>query len=198
EYHARGLNEEESLFLACRRLGQPHQLAAEFAKADPDAVWRGRVFWFVFGLLVLSFWDILTINTALPYILHHGPVSNLLPDYYLPRWIEGFWLNTPLVAFGFLSAAIWLAGVVFFASGKIQGIRRAFDFMIESRARFIASAAGCVAFLFAYHILLFRSVGASNWTSAGQFLLNNCHLLFLIAIGAWLLPAKSGKRPKLV
>src|SRR5579863_4287883 len=40
-----GLNEEESFWLARRRVGQPQQLAEEFEKADPGKVWLERVFW---------------------------------------------------------------------------------------------------------------------------------------------------------
>lgn len=34
ELRQRGLNEEESFWLACRRIGQPQQLAEEFEKTD--------------------------------------------------------------------------------------------------------------------------------------------------------------------
>lgn len=40
ELKARGLNEEESFWLARRRVGQPQKLGEEFAKADSAKVWR--------------------------------------------------------------------------------------------------------------------------------------------------------------
>ncbi len=49
ELQQRGLNEEESFWLARRRLGQPPQIAEEFAKADPVAFWRERILWIAVG-----------------------------------------------------------------------------------------------------------------------------------------------------
>lgn len=45
EVKARGLSEEESFWLARRRVGQPQKLAEEFVKTDPTRIWRERVFW---------------------------------------------------------------------------------------------------------------------------------------------------------
>ena len=57
EFRQRGLNEEESFWLARRRVGQPPQLGEEFVKANPAAVWRERVFWMVLAGLVVQFVD---------------------------------------------------------------------------------------------------------------------------------------------
>ena len=45
EFRRRGLNEEESFWLARTRVGQPQPLGEEFVKADPTKVWRERTFW---------------------------------------------------------------------------------------------------------------------------------------------------------
>ncbi len=58
ELRQRGLNEEESFWLARRRVGQPQQLAEEFAKADPVSVWRERVIWVAAGSLFVDFWQV--------------------------------------------------------------------------------------------------------------------------------------------
>jgi hypothetical protein len=47
-----GLNEEESFWLACRRIGQPQPLAAEFAQVDPATIWRERLAWMTISLVV--------------------------------------------------------------------------------------------------------------------------------------------------
>src|SRR5260370_40097370 len=52
----RGLNDEDSFWLACRRVGHPQQLAEEFAKADPARSWCVRVFLLVIGHCALRFW----------------------------------------------------------------------------------------------------------------------------------------------
>jgi hypothetical protein len=47
----RGLNDEETFWLARRRIGQPQQLGEEFVKADPAKIWRERVFWMAVALV---------------------------------------------------------------------------------------------------------------------------------------------------
>ena len=51
-----GLNDEESFWLARRRVGQPQQLGEEFEKVDPAQVWRERVFWMALAVLLSSLW----------------------------------------------------------------------------------------------------------------------------------------------
>src|ERR1039458_8031824 len=46
-FQQRGLNDEESFWLARRRVGQPQLLGEEFVKADSAAIWRERAFWMV-------------------------------------------------------------------------------------------------------------------------------------------------------
>ncbi|MGD0086244.1 MAG: permease prefix domain 1-containing protein [Verrucomicrobiota bacterium] len=53
-FQQHGLNDEESFWLACRRVGQLQQLGDEFAKADPTKVWRERAFWMVLVLFLSS------------------------------------------------------------------------------------------------------------------------------------------------
>jgi hypothetical protein len=53
-FQQRGLNDEESFWLARRRVGQPQQLGEEFVKADPAKIWRERAFWMVLASLVLT------------------------------------------------------------------------------------------------------------------------------------------------
>ena len=54
ELRQRGLNEEESFWLARRRIGPPQQVAKEFEKADPAGIWRQRMFWMCLGLFLYS------------------------------------------------------------------------------------------------------------------------------------------------
>jgi hypothetical protein len=50
-FQQRGLNDEESFWLARKRVGQPKQLVEEFVKANPTAIWRERVFWMAVSLV---------------------------------------------------------------------------------------------------------------------------------------------------
>src|SRR5258708_21486201 len=54
EFRRKGLNDEESFWLARRRVGQPPQLGEEFVKADPAKVWRERVFWMVVAMFLIQ------------------------------------------------------------------------------------------------------------------------------------------------
>ena len=54
-FQQRGLNDEESFWLARRRVGQPQQLGEEYEKADPVKILRGRIFWMAAGALVALF-----------------------------------------------------------------------------------------------------------------------------------------------
>jgi hypothetical protein len=50
-FQQRGLNDEESFWLARKRVGQPQQIGEEFVKANPTAIWRGRIFWMAISLV---------------------------------------------------------------------------------------------------------------------------------------------------
>ena len=51
DLRGRGLGDEESFWLARRRIGQPQRLAAEFKKVNPGSVWPERAFWMAFALV---------------------------------------------------------------------------------------------------------------------------------------------------
>src|SRR5271170_8192764 len=53
-FQQRGLNDEESFWLARRRVGQPKQLCEEFVKANPNQIWRERVFWTILILFLME------------------------------------------------------------------------------------------------------------------------------------------------
>ena len=61
----RGLNEEESFWLARRRVGRPRQLGEEFTKADPGKIWRERIFWIALASLLTEFWNRTTFNVMM-------------------------------------------------------------------------------------------------------------------------------------
>src|SRR5450432_2885134 len=56
-FQQRGLNDEESFWLACKRVGQSQQLGEEFVKANPAAVWRERGFCVVLVLFTFQIWN---------------------------------------------------------------------------------------------------------------------------------------------
>jgi hypothetical protein len=62
DFRQRGLNDEESFWLARRRVGHPQELGEEFIKANPAKLYRERVFWLAFGLLIYRLWDVLATS----------------------------------------------------------------------------------------------------------------------------------------
>ena len=60
EFQRRGLNEEESFWLARRRVGHPQALGQEFLQANPTAVWRERVRWMAIAVLFVFLWSLTT------------------------------------------------------------------------------------------------------------------------------------------
>ncbi len=59
ELRGRGLGEEEAFLVARHRVGSPARLGEEFRKADPTAVWRGRMLWMVAGWGTMTLWGAL-------------------------------------------------------------------------------------------------------------------------------------------
>jgi hypothetical protein len=84
-FQQRGLNKEESFWLARQRVGQPLQLGEEFEKADPAKVWRGRVLWMAVGNLFVNFWTELVNYIPMHNWLNHLAYAYIYClMYYLP------------------------------------------------------------------------------------------------------------------
>ena len=66
-FQQRGLNGEESFWLARRRVGQLPQLGEEFVKADPAKVWRERAFGMIAAILAAFLLS--SISTSLAVIV---------------------------------------------------------------------------------------------------------------------------------
>jgi hypothetical protein len=56
ELRHQGLTEEESFWLACRRVGRPQKPDDGCFPGGPAGVWRERVFWMAVALLALNLW----------------------------------------------------------------------------------------------------------------------------------------------
>ena len=177
ELKARGLNDEESFWLARRRVGQPPELAKEFVKADPAKVWRERVFWIILVLSLLQFWDVafpsiqqyVWKNFEWPAALFYEKIA-----YYLPVFC-----------------------FVFFLTRKERWFERMFQFAFRSRLQFILVAVMLV--------LAFDNYSNFNthWWTTNWFtmywmdlLLHQMWSFTLIGLIAWLMPTQNLKTPK--
>ena len=103
ELKAHGLSEEESFWLARRRVGQTQQLAAEFVKVDATQIWRDRVFWMAVALLAYSSWSYLTSVSISAVIMMIG-------SWRSSHFHEGsnYWFGMNPVVSGLIMAAFRL------------------------------------------------------------------------------------------
>ncbi|HKI69527.1 MAG TPA: permease prefix domain 1-containing protein [Verrucomicrobiae bacterium] len=67
ELQRHGLNDEESFWLARRRIGQLTSIGREFGhvRPNPAKVWRARVFWMVVGVFVINLLRFVSITAHL-------------------------------------------------------------------------------------------------------------------------------------
>jgi hypothetical protein len=197
-FQQRGLNDEESFWLARRRVGQPQQLGEEFVKADPAKVWRERAFWAVLVLSAFQLW-----NTACPYLLRKLAFNhfNMRHDSTLP---VPFWDNHgTFLAISFPTVMYFMpvfCFVILFAMGRMNWIDRAFRFIFRSQLQFVLMAFP-VVLVFHYYD---DSVGALTIVPGSSLffqyltdlLLTRCLPITLILLIAWLMPVQNRKTPK--
>jgi hypothetical protein len=110
-----GLNEKEAFSKALRQVGSPAELAREFARENPLAVWRERLFWIVAAGFAVSVWSLLTDGPLLWLVNTFGV---LLP-FHAPAWFS-LGGNLPLLAMAAL-----------LGSGKLQTLAQ----RMQSRTR---------------------------------------------------------------
>lgn len=184
---SRGLNEEESFWLASRRLGRPQQIAEEFDKADPAQVWRERMFWMWLGIFLLSVFARISNSLALavaPTHLRSGtsPVFILQAIMALaPVWI-------PLIL------------TILLVRGKIIRPLARLTGLTQNRWRLAAAAIICaIGSSVTYAVSWSKYLLHSNLPSEylWQILIQpSCYSLIVGTIMVWLLPAPGGKRPR--
>jgi hypothetical protein len=178
-FQQRGLNDEESFWLARRRVGQPQQLVEEFVKADPNQVWRERVFWMTVG--VLGWWLLgLTIYSV-----------EVILGWIIPAWRSFNDRN-----FVWLEPLQVCAVAALFASGWFFNVCRHFEWFIQKRLRLVVSYIGLMSAV----SLLWAEVekGSMTWWEAVwqyffiNLVLGSGFLLLLV----WLMPTQNRKTPK--
>jgi hypothetical protein len=130
-----GLREEEAFWRAAREMGSPGELAREFAKENPLALWRERLFWMVWAGFAVSVWGFLT-NGALLWLYRE-----LLLHLTWATWIT-------LTG----QVPVLLAAVVL-AKGKLEQRSSLPEWCLRTRARVAVTAGG--AFLVAAVVRLF-------------------------------------------
>jgi hypothetical protein len=139
-FQQRGLNDEESFWLARRRMGQPPQLVEEFAKADPVKFWRERGLWMAVAVLTVSLWSSSAnaMNMVFADLTNHWWERN--PEF---QWFWRAWQLQVIVALLFRTVPLFVLAVCFLRGGSQMLARLAFLF--QSRSRFVMTAGGWLA-----------------------------------------------------
>jgi hypothetical protein len=192
-FQQRGLNDEESFWLARRRVGQPPQLGDEFVKANPSAVWRERVFWMALACLAISLWAT-AINDLYSFQLIRFSHFSSTP----PAWI--LWLRS--IAF---REFVFTLPILLIA---ISLVRNQMNINHRLKRSFICSRL-CFCFLAAVITLMvhyfninsmlsdMRTLKITTTTAMIPDLLSQCLWpLMLVGLTTWLMPTQNRKTPK--
>jgi hypothetical protein len=202
-FQQRGLNDEESFWLARRRVGQPQQIGEEFVKADPGKVWRERVFWMAAGIWGICLLAFCVMPTELIWI------ASILSS---PNGVGYFETHLQLIY-----AAHVLVLTVFFARGhKLQTL---LSWCIQSHLRLITLFAfstviacfqmgycarnGCFGLtpnLASMHQVWEYNWYDSmcNWISMAWYMFGEVKYLIvgLLILLVWLMPTQNRRTPK--
>jgi hypothetical protein len=146
ELQGRGLNNEESFWLARRRTGHPRQLGEEFARADPANVWRERIFWVFAALLAMNLWSTFCYPIWLPLQFIHTRFNDVLPGWILSCLPGGLRESLVLPAVEGFSLGLRVIPVltvaVLLAKGRLKSSHRVLRFLTASRRRFFLVSLG--------------------------------------------------------
>jgi hypothetical protein len=116
ELQRRRLNDEESFWLARRRIGQPHEVAEEFVKAEPAKTIGKYLFWAALAIFLNEFLG--SIRGALRVVSRESDFADLLNVLMFVLFI------TP-----------WIIGVLM-ATGRFSSLCSKLDSFIKNRSLF--------------------------------------------------------------
>ena len=139
-FQQRGLNDEESFWLARKRVGQPQQIDEEFVKAKPAAVWRDRMFWLALGII---FWQLTLMLVNVAKIT----LNYLTPGLHIFYHRIGFWP---------VNAAILIAGGILARGWFVQSMRPAW--FLENRFRLGLSVVALIVLMAAMQMGIIRQI----------------------------------------
>jgi hypothetical protein len=181
-FQQRGLNDEESFWLACKRVGQPPQLGEEFVKAEPTKVWRAQAFWMLSFIFLLN-----TMGVFTRYFPHFG-LSNATILYSQLNSIA-------LIAVGLLIVGI-MRRKISMLTGLIGG---------RGRVTFVALTLILISAFFHYHYeVINRAWQAKIGIPADPYplwkftALTSFYPVLLAVLMLWLMPTQNRKIPKCV
>lgn len=206
ELQRRGLNDEESFWLARRRVGQPMQIGGEFTKVDPMKAWRIKMTQAAMMVLTLLMWC-QTIShlwfcfqqswlNALYVIMPYKPLYPALKGILSS---ESF--GTLLLPF--LSFALILPLAIHFYETRLKRFTQRVQFIFRSRLHLLCAFAG---FFLAYFVLLLAVAPLSHGDEFARTPFSHLAAALGIEFGllpmlfacwiAWLMPTSSLTTPE--
>jgi hypothetical protein len=199
----RGLNEQESFWLACRRVGQPRQLAEEFVKANPWPMWKRYALWVVTAMLGMRIFQgiFAWVSGSLTFFELHAAVT--------PWWVQGLrdaFLDTGVG--DVIGALAVICGAVLIARSPDVTSSRLWRLFFQTRSRFVMIGTSAVLTIFALELWsetvtqAWRRAHPEDWalffnTSPNSFF----KLIFpsaLVILIAWLIPSDSDTKSAIV
>jgi hypothetical protein len=204
-FQQRGLNDEESFWLARKRVGQPQQLGEEFVKANPNQIWRERLFWMTVAILVIQLWSqtvsiflFLSRNYLFSHLYGLLP-SNKLCDSLLAI-LSSESISRLLPLFSFVLIVVIVIGLF---QKRLNQCAHQFQSLFKSRSRFLFVFA---VFFSVYFLLLLNFALRSDtnellYSDATKtvIILGIEYAIFpmvLVGLIAWLMPTQNQKTPK--
>jgi hypothetical protein len=201
-----GLNDEESFWLARRRVGQPPQLGEEFVKADPAKVWRERAFWVVVAIFVIQLW-LQTVKfiwfSSSNYLFGHLFRFLQSANVLIELFIISFSKSLPLLSF-----VLVMGLVILLARQHLNLCIYKFQLLFKSRFQFLLTF---VAFFSVYFLLLLNIALRGDAFYEGSYFVSTSapikivtilgidYALFPIVLAGlivWLMPTRNRKNPK--
>jgi hypothetical protein len=190
-FQQRGLNDEDSFWLARRRVGQPQQLGEEFVKADPVKVWRERMFWMCFAVFLTAIFG--RIREGLVFgLLPLSPPGRFGGVGWLTSWILGIsWILTPFV--------VVLIALLMRSEKTIRQFSK-FRPLLENRLRLAFTTFVCIAISSTIGVVSQKMYATRMGSPAmliWQIVITDCFypLCFALLV-IWLVPAQNRKIPK--
>jgi hypothetical protein len=116
-----GLDDEESFWLAKRRIMPPEKIGKELQKENPGRVWREQVFWMVVAMLAFYLW----VDLGACIQFHHWSTDSWQRLFIYPKVLVNF---LPAILFPIL-----------LAQGRGTKIVTAFGAIFKTRWHFAAS-----------------------------------------------------------
>ena len=195
EFQQRGLNDEESFWLARRRVGQPQQLGEEFVKADPAKGWRERTFWMWLAVCLLIFFGSMFRDVELAL----QPVNS-----------TGKFVGVANLILTIMPILTPLALIIIAVSMRSEKIIRQFSKLrplLENRLRLAVTALVFIVISLTFSVIsqIIYAIYAARMTPLpGDVYSRTCHVvalncpyqMFFALVLIWLLPVQKQKTPK--